>query len=367
MKLPHLSVEEQQQFEQGVMQVNGKSMNRTALGIIDAFLKLYPQATFADLKAAFPDHLNPTAPKQAPKSIFKPYSDSDFGVVHDLAFIQSEFAQAGLPYDGLFFTEPETQFKTADGITVVVNKLWESTDAESGSSDLEQLANQAKNYGIVVNKFEPKSAFSRGTYSIDVIHPVLASKLGGKIEAPKSVTPVVPEKKSGLPIWVWIIGGLILLLLLLWALGLFNSKKPAEVTSERTTTDTVYTERIVTRVDTVFVEAIEDLESKFNTVQFAVKKSDIPEEAKYALYDLAKVLNKNTEVKLKVEGHTSKEGNPQFNKTLSEKRAKAVVAFLISRGVDSTRLSYEGMGSSVVLDSINLDKNRRTEFVILSE
>ena len=367
MKLPTLTLEEQQQFEHGVMQVNGKSMNRTALGIVDAFLKLYPQATFADVKAAFPDHLNPTAPKQAPKSIFKPYSNRDFGVVHDLSEIQTEFQKAGLPYEGLFFTEPDTFFKTADGVTLVVNKLWESNDAESGVSDLEQLANQAKKYGIVVNKFEPKSAFSRGTYSIDNIHPVLANKLGGKIEPPKPLAPVVPEKKSGVPIWVWIVGGLILLLLLLWTLGVFNSKKYPEGISEKTTPDTIYTERIVTRVDTVFVETIEDLESKFNTVQFSVKKSDIPEEAKYALYDLSKVLNKNTDVKLKVEGHTSKEGNPQFNKTLSESRAKAVVSFLIGRGVDSTRLSYEGMGSTIMLDSINLEKNRRTEFVIVSE
>jgi len=369
MKLPVLTPEEQQQFDNGVMQVNGKSMNRTALGIIDAFLRLYPQATFTDLKEAFPDHLNPTAPKQAPKSIFKPYSNRDFGVVHNLAEIETEFQKAGIPYHGLFFTEPDTLFKTADGVTVIVNKLWETTDSESKASDIEQLANQAKKYGIVVNKFEPKSAFSRGTYSLDLIQPALAEKLSGNSTPPVHTEspPAIQEEKKKIPVWVWILLGLLLLLLLLWALGLFNSNKNTEAVAPIATPDTVYTERIVTRVDTVFVETIEELETKFNSVEYQVKKFDIPEEAKFALYDLAKVMNKHPEVKLKIEGHTSKEGNPQFNKTLSENRAKTVVQFLIQRGVDSTRLSYEGMGSSVPLDSVNLDKNRRTEFIVITE
>ncbi|MFN5306019.1 MAG: OmpA family protein, partial [Bacteroidota bacterium] len=271
-------------------------------------------------------------------------------------------------YQSLFFTETEPQFKTSDGVTVLVTKLWETLDSDSQKSDLEQLAERAKKYGIVVNKFEPRSSFTRGTYSLDVIQPLLASKLSGKASNSKipNAPPVAVEKKKKTSAWIWLLILLALGLLFLWFSGYFKSNKEA-TGMVNPAPDTVYKEKIITRVDTVFVEAIEELESKFNSVQYQVKKYDIPEEAKYALYDLAKILVKHPEVMLKVEGHTSKEGNPQFNKTLSEKRAQSVVAFLIDRGVDSTHLSYEGMGSSMPLDSVHVDKNRRTEFVILSK
>ena len=53
MILPNLSSKEQLKFEAGVIQVNGKAMNRTALAIFDAFFKLHPSVTFAQLKESF--------------------------------------------------------------------------------------------------------------------------------------------------------------------------------------------------------------------------------------------------------------------------------------------------------------------------
>jgi outer membrane protein OmpA-like peptidoglycan-associated protein len=357
MNLPKLTPEESEQFKNGVMQVNGKAMNRTALGIIDAFLQLYPKATFADLKAAFPDSLNPQAPRQAPKSIFRPYSDRDFGVVHSLKEIQTEFEKNGLPYQGFFFLEENEKFTTADGVTVIVNKLWESNDDISGRSDLELLTEQAVKYGIVVNKFEPRTSFSKGSYSIDIIHPDLKDKLSGKVQhIDKEVVIEKTVEKKVIPFWVWIILVLAIIALILWLLGYCNPK-PKIV--EKVVTQ----EKIVTKVDTVYLKEIEELEKKFNAVQFQVGKYDIPEDAKYALYDLSKIMIKNKELKLKVEGHTSKEGNLAFNKLLSEKRAKTVVDFLISKGVDSTRLTFEGLGSAKPIDENDLEKNRRTEFV----
>jgi outer membrane protein OmpA-like peptidoglycan-associated protein len=344
-------------------------MNRTALGIIDAYFRLYPKATFADLKQAFPDSLNPTAPRQAPKSIFKPYTDRDFGVVHSLQEIESEFSKAGLPFEGLFFMDGSEKFKTSDGVTVVVNKLWESLDAESKASDLELLANQAKKYGIVVNKFEARAPFARGSYSIDVIQPALFDKISGNVKTKEK--EVVIEKtleKKVIPVWIWILIALLLLPLILWLLGFFKSE-PQVVEKEKVVVriDTVTTEKIVKVIDTVFVQEIAELETKFNSVQYKVGKFDIPDDTKYALHDLANILKKHPEVRLKVEGHTSREGDMTFNKSLSEKRARTVVDFLISQGADSTKLSFEGLGSRMPIDNENLDKNRRTEFVIIND
>lgn len=126
-------------------------------------------------------------------------------------------------------------------------------------------------------------------------------------------------------------------------------------------TDTI----TVTKTDTVYFKEIDKLEENFNAVQFAVGKADLPEEAKFALYDLAKILEKYPSINLKVEGHTSDEGNVNFNQKLSENRAKSVIDFLISRGISDGRLIFEGKGSSIPIDLKNKEKNRRTEFVII--
>jgi hypothetical protein len=49
MNLPKLSQEEQKQFENGVVKVEGTAMNRTALGIVAAFFKLYPNTTYKEI------------------------------------------------------------------------------------------------------------------------------------------------------------------------------------------------------------------------------------------------------------------------------------------------------------------------------
>ncbi len=134
-----------------------------------------------------------------------------------------------------------------------------------------------------------------------------------------------------------------------------------EVIKTITKTDTI----TVTKTDTVYFKEIDKLEENFNAVQFSVGKADLPEEAKFALYDLAKILEKYSSVNLKVEGHTSDEGNVNFNQKLSENRAKSVIDFLISRGISDTRLTFEGKGSSTPIDLKNKEKNRRTEFVII--
>jgi outer membrane protein OmpA-like peptidoglycan-associated protein len=359
MQLPILSFEEQSKFEAGVIQVNGKAMNRTALGIIDAFFTLYPKTTFSQLKEAFPDSLNPSGPKQV-KSIFQPYTEKEFGVVHSLEEIKTEFAKANLPFDGLFFLEEKEMFKTSDGVTVIVNKLWESKDNSTGKNDLENLANQAQKFGIVVNKFEARKAFSRGTYSLDIIQNELFSLISGKTTIiEKEVIRERTVEKKVIPFWVWIVLALALIPLILWLLGMFKSE-PIIVEKTIIKTNTIQ------KTDTIYVKEIETIESKFNSVQFKVGNAELPEDAKYALYELAKVMEKQPDLKLRIEGHSSKEGDATFNQQLSEKRAKSVVDFLVERGVVGSRLSYEGKGSSEPLDINNNDINRRTEFVIIN-
>jgi OOP family OmpA-OmpF porin len=64
------------------------------------------------------------------------------------------------------------------------------------------------------------------------------------------------------------------------------------------------------------------------------------------LDEAVKVLGENPTVKVSVEGHTDSVGSDKYNQGLSERRAKAVVAYLVSKGVDGARLSPVGYGES---------------------
>jgi outer membrane protein OmpA-like peptidoglycan-associated protein len=71
---------------------------------------------------------------------------------------------------------------------------------------------------------------------------------------------------------------------------------------------------------------------------------------------------------LQVQGHTSLDGAEDENLALSFRRAKAVKAYLISRGVSSDRLDSVGFGESRPVQAVDTDvageANRRVEFVI---
>ena len=72
--------------------------------------------------------------------------------------------------------------------------------------------------------------------------------------------------------------------------------------------------------------------------------------------------------KVRVEGHTDSDGNEGNNQSLSERRAAAVVQWLVERGIDPKRFHAVGCGSrDPVLPNTtpeNKQKNRRTEFDI---
>jgi outer membrane protein OmpA-like peptidoglycan-associated protein len=354
MNKHNLTIEEQKQFENGIILVKGKHMNRTALGVVDAMLTLYPNLTFAELKQMLPDSINPSAPKNY-KSLFAPYNpERKYGVIQS-GIIRKESSDSGLDVGSSHFVGENETFFLKDGTEVLVSKSWESADTLTGENDLQNLINHVKQYGIIVNSFEPKTEpFKKGSYELHIINSALFSKL---------IDGKSTEKKK-IPFWIWIILGLILLILALLFAGVFKSE-PIIIEKEVVKTDTII--KTVIQKDTVFINEIEKIETKFNAIQFAVGKADLPEDAKYALYDLAKIMQQKPSIDLKVEGHTSNEGDPGFNQKLSEDRAKAVVDFLVTRGVELSRFTYEGKGSSMPIDNNNQERNRRTEFVVIEK
>lgn len=177
--LSKLTKTEKKELEKGVIEVYGKHMNRTALGVVDAVLQLYPSVTFPELKEILPDKINPAAPKNY-KSLFKPYTERLYGVVQS-GVIRKECENEGLDINASHFTEKGETFRTADGIEVLVSKSWESKDTATSEHDLQNLIDHVAQYGIRVVSFEAKDEdFTKGGYFLKINNPTLFKKISSK-------------------------------------------------------------------------------------------------------------------------------------------------------------------------------------------
>jgi len=101
-------------------------------------------------------------------------------------------------------------------------------------------------------------------------------------------------------------------------------------------------------------------------VQFQTNSDQLTADSKAVLDKVAASLKARADVtSVQVIGHTDSRGDAGYNQALSEKRAKAVAAYLVSQGVDEGILSAKGMGeSSPVADNNTAEgrsKNRRVE------
>ncbi|MDR3327775.1 MAG: OmpA family protein [Prevotellaceae bacterium] len=106
-----------------------------------------------------------------------------------------------------------------------------------------------------------------------------------------------------------------------------------------------------------------------NNIFFDFNSSDLDPKSEKEISRLTDFLNKNSNVKVMIVGHTDNVGSYVFNKNLSEKRAEAVVNALIDRGILKDRLSSKGMGATQSVAPNDTEegraKNRRVESEIL--
>jgi Outer membrane protein and related peptidoglycan-associated (lipo)proteins len=105
-----------------------------------------------------------------------------------------------------------------------------------------------------------------------------------------------------------------------------------------------------------------------NDILFEYGKSTLSKEAKNTLNKAVELLNKIPNRTLVIEGHTDSAGSDEFNKDLSEKRAKAVYDYMNAQGLNIKSVSYTGHGEvRPVADNSTKEgraANRRVEFKI---
>jgi outer membrane protein OmpA-like peptidoglycan-associated protein len=106
-------------------------------------------------------------------------------------------------------------------------------------------------------------------------------------------------------------------------------------------------------------------------IEFDFAKATIRPVSHPVLDSAAKILTDYPELKVEVSGHTDNVGQHDANVKLSQARADAVKAYLVSKGIDAARIHSRGAGPDEPLadnkTAANRQKNRRIEFKILTE
>jgi outer membrane protein OmpA-like peptidoglycan-associated protein len=110
---------------------------------------------------------------------------------------------------------------------------------------------------------------------------------------------------------------------------------------------------------------------ELKNVFFDVDKFDLKPESKSELNKLAEFLKKNPTIKGELGGHTDNTGDKKKNQLLSQNRAKSVLDYLVTAGIDKTRLSFKGYGDTKPKFPNDTPEhkaaNRRTEFKVFKK
>jgi outer membrane protein OmpA-like peptidoglycan-associated protein len=108
-----------------------------------------------------------------------------------------------------------------------------------------------------------------------------------------------------------------------------------------------------------------------NNIFYDFDKASLRLESTYELERLTKLMNEYPTIKIEIASHTDSIGTNEYNQILSNARAKSVVDWLTTHGIDVSRLVYKGYGETEPAASNKTSEgrqlNRRTEFRILSK
>jgi len=340
------------------IRVRGKSQSRTALGIINAYLKLYPDSTLSDLQQAFPKSLNP-----------KGFTDN--------IIVPAEEAKK---HEKLFFERDDELIVLKNGRKLSLVELWTKEEFDA-------ICEHAKQYGIEATEVEETKPFERGSYELEYLDGFVPGRITPNLENSDN-------KKGGLPWWLW----LLLLLLVLLILLFFCKKCCCRNTCPATDTvsvvapvnpvasaidnikgklDSLTNNFIYDTGDTVSVKLPDGKEWRIgqnsseyklftflnspdvkvdtldktqgwitlDRLYFETGKANLTAESENQLKNVAMILKLFPNSKIKMGGYTDNTGTDAINMQLSTERARVTAEKLISLGIDANRVAYEGYGS----------------------
>lgn len=104
-------------------------------------------------------------------------------------------------------------------------------------------------------------------------------------------------------------------------------------------------------------------------IHFEIDKAYLKKESLNILDGIITEMKRNPSLKLEIRGHTDSSGGTEYNQKLSERRADAVVEYMIKQGISPGRLNAVGYGETKPVATNKTaegrKKNRRTEFFVI--
>lgn len=129
-------------------------------------------------------------------------------------------------------------------------------------------------------------------------------------------------------------------------------------------------EEIKKQVPNAKVERVgEGIEIEFESkVLFDYDQSGLKTEAKTSLNEFVTILKKFPDTNIEIQGHTDNKGSDAYNDALSQRRANAVMVYLIDKGIPNSRMNPKAMGENFPKYTNDTEEgrsqNRRVEFLI---
>jgi OmpA-OmpF porin, OOP family len=123
-------------------------------------------------------------------------------------------------------------------------------------------------------------------------------------------------------------------------------------------------------IKNIFLTPIEvGLTVRLKNIYFDFDKTTLKSESFIELNKVVDFLKQNAKVSIEISGHTDSKGSDTYNENLSQGRSQSVVDYLVSQGIDSSRLQAHGYGEAKPIDSNETEEgranNRRVEFTVL--
>jgi len=353
------------------IRVYGKSQSRTVLGIINAYLKLYPDSTLSDLQQAFPQSLNP---KSFTESLLVPEKETK-------------------GQEKQFFEREDELVVLKNGERLALVEVWPKEEYDA-------ISEHAKQYGIEVAKIEQSKPFEKGSYELEYLDDFVPPE-----EIPSDPEVIDGEKKRKFGWWWWIILLLILLLLILFCWkkccnssecsnpGIASTENVAPVTpvtpvapvanmqdSVKNDVDSLANKAndlikdmgdavsitlpdgkelkieknspefklfSFLNSDDAKVDALDKTKGWITLDKLSFKKgnANLASEAEPQLKNIAMIMKFFPNSQIKLGGYSDNTGSKAINMKLSTQRAKVAAEKLIASGVKANRVTYEGYGS----------------------
>ena len=130
---------------------------------------------------------------------------------------------------------------------------------------------------------------------------------------------------------------------------------------------------IVEALLTPTLPTVTEKEVILNSIYFEYDKSNVTAEGAREFDKLVALMNANPTMVIFAKSHTDNRGNDAYNMKLSDRRAKATVQYIISKGISKDRISGQGFGESEPLETCKVcteeqhARNRRSEFLIVKK